>query len=119
LALTTRVERTVGPAEGPIPSLLGVESGKRVTRYLHTSTHQDTPYVLATVHLPGTVHFMPPLDRPSPWGCDYRDRLSASGARIASTDRVTARPSSAEEADSLGLTARSPVLVITRTTTDA
>lgn len=119
LALNTRVERSLVPAEGTVPSLLGVESGTQVTRYLYTSTHEGTPYVVATVFVPGAVNFMPPFERPSPWGCDYRDRLSASGARLVSTDRVTARPSSADETDTLGLTVRSPVLVITRTTTDA
>lgn len=94
---------------------LGTEPGIPLTEYVCLTHRDGTPYVLAHVYVPRTPE--PRATAATPWGDDL---LTTAGVPVTtSTDQATARFPTSAEAQSLRIGARTPVLAIERTFTDA
>ncbi len=119
--LQVNVSASPREARGDLMSLLQVVAGTPLTEYVYLSHLGDAPYSLARVYVPRHVaYFSMPDQGRSPWGDDIEDRLAAAGVRtVATVERVTARRPTSEEADTLRLNARTAVLAVERTSTDA
>ncbi|WP_335971604.1 GntR family transcriptional regulator [Streptomyces sp. CA2R106] len=109
-------------ASGELAAHLGGSAGDPITEYVCLSHREDGPQVLAHVHVPHAVSGGRVLPAgTSPWGDDILGGLmdvSAEGSsEVNSYDQVTARFPTGAEAQSLRITARTPVLAIHRTVT--
>lgn len=103
-------------ATGELAARLGVQPESPVTEFVCLTRRADSPQSLAHVYLPHAAaqDAKPPADC-SPWGDDIV--LAADPAATASTDRITARFPTTDEAQSLRVGGRTPVLAIERTFT--
>lgn len=116
--LDTQVTASEDVTDESMSMLLRVPSQSVVTRYTYVSKHEGLPYVLANVVIPHVGDFSLPMERLSPWGCDFRDWLARTGVRTDTVERVTARPPTPDEAEVLD-TAWGCVLAVERVTTAA
>lgn len=111
----TRLSSAATVATPPLASRLGTSPGVPLTEYVCLTHRAETPYVLAHVYVPRTPE--PQSTAATPWGDDL---LTAAGVPVmTSTDQATARFPTSAEAQSLRIGARTPVLAIERTFTDA
>ncbi len=103
--------------------LMGVSPNAWLVKYTYANHEGVTPHSLVHVHVPQTV-----AERDlreirmvhSPWGEDVRNLLAKAGVRLTVTEeRLTARLATAEEAQLLQITTRTPVMAIERVATDA
>lgn len=119
--ITLTTHQTVADPE--TASLLEVPPGTPLIEHTYV-THQaeNPPHSLVRSYIPKPIlTAIPPIsDTPhSPWGDDIREHLTANGIKIDhTTERLTARPPTTEEAETLGLTVGVSVLVIHRKTID-
>lgn len=112
---------TLVEADGRLASLLGVRIGSPLTEYVFIGHQGASPRSLARIYVPHSVASpgVPEADE-SPWGDGVRALLNAEGAEVTFTaERVTARFPTAEEAHTLNISTRTPVLAVERTSTDA
>ncbi|MDJ0461494.1 GntR family transcriptional regulator [Streptomyces sp. H27-C3] len=107
-------------APADLSALLQVPLGSQLTEYIYLSHQGVSALSLARVYVPRSVAtFNMPETSRSPWGCDVRDHLAAAGIQFAAVvERVTARPPTLAEAQTLGITTRAAVLAVERTWTD-
>ncbi|WP_329367141.1 GntR family transcriptional regulator [Streptomyces sp. NBC_00669] len=115
--IVSAVERT---ATSELAAHLGGSPDDPITEYVCLSHRVDGPQALAHVHVPHAVsggHALPTGS--SAWGDDILDglavALAAGSSGVSSFDQVTARFPTGAEAQSLRITARTPVLAIHRT----
>ncbi|WP_328914638.1 MULTISPECIES: GntR family transcriptional regulator [unclassified Streptomyces] len=121
-ALDVVVSATERTATGELAAHLGRLPDDPITEYVCLSHRDDGPQVLAHVHVPHAVSGGVVLPAgSSAWGDDILDglavMLAAGGSGVSSFDQVTARFATGAEAQSLRITARTPVLAIHRTVT--
>lgn len=117
--IVSAVERA---ATAELAAHLGGSPDDPITEYVCLSHREDGPQALAHVHVPYAVTSGRALPvGASPWGDDILDGLAvasmAGGSGVSSFDQVTARFPTGAEAQSLRITARTPVLAIHRTVT--
>ncbi|MEV8404265.1 GntR family transcriptional regulator [Streptomyces niveus] len=112
---------TMVEADGRLASLLDLRVGSPLTEYVFISHQCASPRSLTRIYVPHAVASpgVPEADG-SPWGDGVRELLSADGVEVVTTtERVTARFPTAEEAHTLNISTRTPVLAVERTSTDA
>ncbi|MGW8570626.1 GntR family transcriptional regulator [Streptomyces niveus] len=111
---------TMVEADGRLASLLDVRVGSPLTEFVFVSRQHASPRSLTRIYVPHAVASLgvPEADV-SPWGDSVRELLSADGVEVVmTTERVTARFPTAEEAHVLNISTRTPVLALERTSTD-
>ncbi|MGK5638007.1 GntR family transcriptional regulator [Streptomyces sp. URMC 126] len=122
-AIRTTLSATNIKANMELSALLGVPPGSSVAKYRYLNREGEIPHSVAHVYVPQSVahrdlreiHMVR-----SPWGEDVRRLLVKAGVHVeGSTQRLTARLATAEEAKLLQVTIRTPVLSIERVSTDA
>lgn len=112
---------TMVQADGRLASLLDLRVGSPLTEYVFISHQCASPRSLTRIYVPHAVASagVPDVDG-SPWGDSVRELLSADGVEVVTTiERVTARFPTADEAYTLNISTRTPVLAVERTSTDA
>lgn len=119
--IVSAVERT---ATAELAAHLGGSPDEPITEYVCLSHRADGPQALAHVHVPHAASGGRALSAgSSPWGDDILHGVAAAsaadGSGVSSFDQVTARFPTGAEAQSLRITARTPVLAIHRTVTAA
>ncbi|RDG36489.1 GntR family transcriptional regulator [Streptomyces corynorhini] len=122
VGLSVSHDRNTVKADGRLALLLAVRVGSPLTEYAFIGHQGASPRSLARVYVPYAVARLGAVDRSevSPWGDDVRDLLMAAGVRAAATtERVTARFPTGDEAQLLHITRRSPVLAVERVSTDS
>ncbi|WP_158674707.1 GntR family transcriptional regulator [Streptomyces hoynatensis] len=122
-SVETEVKVREVPARRSLARLLKVPQGTPLVETVFVSQQRgSTPHSITTTYTPAAL--LPrdgrhPEPEPCPWGTDTRTRLSAAGTRLAlSVERVTARPPTSAEAETLRIALGVPVLSIERATTD-
>lgn len=111
---------TMVEADGRLASFLDVRVGSPLTEFVFVSRQCASPRSLTRIYVPHAVASLgvPEADG-SPWGDSVRELLSADGVEVVTTtERVTARFPTAEEAHTLNISTRTPVLAVERTSTD-
>ncbi|MEU7132955.1 GntR family transcriptional regulator [Streptomyces sp. NPDC046261] len=108
-------------ASGAVSALLCVRPGTLLTEYLYLSRRGNWPQSLARVYVPCDVAKpRVPQGNLSPWGDSVWDLLADAGVHaLSTTERITARVPSTEEAKTLRIPVKAPVMVVERTSTDA
>lgn len=112
---------TMVEADGHLASLLNLRVGSPLTEYVFIGRQCESPRSLTRIYVPRAVASpgVPDADV-SPWGDSVRELLSANGVEVVTTaERVTARFPTADEAHTLNISTRTPVLAVERTSTDA
>ncbi|GAB2915420.1 GntR family transcriptional regulator [Streptomyces mayteni] len=123
-SIETSVATYETDARGDVAQLMAVPEGTPVTESVyviqqrgstpHSIVHGYVPRDLATADSPVTA------SGAWPWSYDLRARLAKAGVQLDRTvERITARPPTADEAETLGISIGVSVLVIERTSTDA
>ncbi|WTL19379.1 GntR family transcriptional regulator [Streptomyces sp. NBC_01506] len=112
---------TIVEADGRLASLLGLRVGSPLTEYVFISHQCASPRSLTRIYVPHAVASPGvPEAGGSPWGDSVRELLSADGVEVVTTtERVTARFPTADEAHTLNISTRTPVLAVERTSADA
>jgi GntR family transcriptional regulator len=115
------VEAASVKADARLSALLDMPIGAALAEYVFTCRCAGAPWSVARVYVPRAVARLGALtDAGSPWGDAVRALLSAAGVDIvATTERITARFPTAEEAGVLQITTRTPVLAVERNSRDA
>lgn len=99
---------------GALATRLGAPPDTTVTEFVCVAHRADSPQSLAHVYVPRATTRTGGVGT-SPWGDDVA--AAADGSATTSSDQVTARFPTAAEAQSLRVSARTPVLAIERTLT--
>ncbi|MFC9601978.1 GntR family transcriptional regulator [Streptomyces niveus] len=112
---------TMVEADGRLASLLDLQVGSPLTEYVFISHQCASPRSLTRIYVPHTVATLGvPEPNGSPWGDSVRELLSADGVEVVTTtERVTARFPTPDEAHTLHISTRTPVLAVERTSSDA
>ncbi|MDT0265574.1 GntR family transcriptional regulator [Streptomyces sp. DSM 44915] len=108
-------------ADHQLSALLAVPVATVLTEHRYTTRVLDhAPHILVRAYVhPDIEADLIAGTAPSPWGDDLHQALVAAGVELAEvTERVTARPPTAEEAQAMNLSGGIALLEITRTTTD-
>ncbi|MFD4118443.1 GntR family transcriptional regulator [Streptomyces niveus] len=108
-------------ADARLASLLDLRVGSPLTEYVFISHQCASPRSLTRIYVPHAVASPAvPEAHGSPWGDSVRQLLSAEGVEVVrTTERVTARFPTANEAHVLNISTRTSVLAVERTSTDA
>ncbi|MFI0711693.1 GntR family transcriptional regulator [Streptomyces inhibens] len=117
-ALRVSVRTTNLQAHGQLISLLGVSASSPLTEFLCLSHQGKSPHSLARIYVP---HELAPTDVPAESRCyeGVEAKLAELRPPLAEVrERVTARPSTPEEATALRISSALAVLAITRVATD-
>ena len=109
--IVSRAEFTV---TGDLAARLRTPPDTAVTEFVCLAHRADSPQSLAHIYVPRAVARTGSVGS-SPWGDDIV--IAADETATTSTDQVTARFPTAAEAQSLRVSARTPVLAIERTLT--
>ncbi|MDX3855049.1 GntR family transcriptional regulator [Streptomyces sp. AK02-01A] len=120
VAVDVSFETAMVAADGRLSLLLDVQAGSPLTEYVFISHLGTSPRSLTRVYVPHAVAQLGTLEENgSPWGNGVRNLLAAAGVQVMSTtERVTARFPTADEAQTLHITSRTPVLAVQRVSID-
>lgn len=120
-AVVVHCETAVAAADSRLSALLNVTVGSPLTEYIFVSHSGAWPRTLVRVYVPETAGQLgSPTDGLSPWGDSVRHRLAADDIHVvATTEQITARFPTADEAHALHITSRTPVLALERLGYDA
>ncbi|KAB8171111.1 GntR family transcriptional regulator [Streptomyces sp. 3MP-14] len=108
-------------ADRPLSALLAVPLGTPITECRYTTNTPDrAPHIVVHAYvLPDLLPGPGPATAPDPWADDLHRALTTAGIELATvTERLTARPPTADEAQAMNLPGGVALLEITRTTTD-
>ena len=115
--------RTTRPreADGPTSALMAIPLRTPLIelRYATHTTNQAPHIVTRAYVIAGLLPGPEPATAPTPWADDLHHALAAAGIELATvTERLTARPPTANEIQTMNLPGGVALLEITRTTTD-
>lgn len=115
---TTSVERCSAPT--PIAGLLGLAEAASVVLRRRLTIADDAPYELVSIWLPVELAEAAGLDESKPLTASVRQLIqSATGRRFGHvSERLTARPPTAEEAEVLAVEETAPLLAVLATVFD-
>ncbi|MFD5317902.1 GntR family transcriptional regulator [Streptomyces sp. NPDC127098] len=110
-------------AQGEVARLMAVPEGTPIVECVYVIRRRgSTPHSIVRGYVPrdlATADSPVTASGPWPWAYDLRSRLATAGIQLDRTvERVTARPPTAGEAETLGISIGVSVLVIERTSTD-
>ncbi|MFE2868778.1 GntR family transcriptional regulator [Embleya sp. NPDC059259] len=116
---TWRSKSSTTTAPPEVAERLGIDPGDRVMRTVYVFLADDEPVMLSTSWEPLAITGATPILLPEEGplaGKGVVDRMAAIGVRVAeSSEVVSTRPASADEAERLGEPLGAPVLTIERT----